>query len=258
MTVRKNNLILVYGLSIPIAFFVAFLVYWLGFRDNWDIDNFAQINIRCQAVHDAAAIIDKNKADLAYNELLRFIGEHPIRHDFIAEAVQTAREAQLQCTEEMRQLRKQIVLAKKSGYDAFRKGRSIDQTPEKNGDAWVFGWNVANTEKEEKKAEQRRQQAKEEQKIAWLAGEARAREPGGYYSSYEYKYDLETLGQFHEQLQTLSSPNARNMQLKFADALMYKMERDKYDTIATHVEGYAIYTEADWLLLWGLSKKYGW
>jgi len=100
-TSRSSSPILVYGISVCASFFAAFLIYYFVFHDSWDVDNFSHISSRCKAIHSAVAKHNDGEATQIYNELIQFIGEHEIKQGFIAETIQAAREAQLQCQREV-------------------------------------------------------------------------------------------------------------------------------------------------------------
>jgi len=92
MPLRKK-LALGFGLGIPAICFLMFITYWFGFRGTWEINNFSQITDRCEAINRAVAKPDDAEATRAYNELFRFIGDHQIKHDFVADHIQAAQEA---------------------------------------------------------------------------------------------------------------------------------------------------------------------
>ena len=82
-------------LLIPLAA-LAVIAIWFGFHDSWDIDNYSEISSKCQAVIDAAANFDDAEATRAYHELVEFIGENDINHDFITEKISDAQHAKSQ------------------------------------------------------------------------------------------------------------------------------------------------------------------
>jgi len=90
---NRGKLVLGFGIGFPTLLLLVFLTYWFGYRDNWDIDNFSRITTKCEAIDRAIAESNDYVAAQAYDELIQFIGDHQFKHEFVAERVQTTRDA---------------------------------------------------------------------------------------------------------------------------------------------------------------------
>ena len=93
MEEKDDNLVLKLGTGIPVLVFVAFLAYWFGLRDSWEVDNFSKIVDKAEAVNRAIAKSDDEEAARAYREFIEFIGDREIKETFMLERVAAVRKA---------------------------------------------------------------------------------------------------------------------------------------------------------------------
>ncbi|QDS97692.1 hypothetical protein [Adhaeretor mobilis] len=245
--------------AVVLVTLVALATYFAFFHDTWDIDNSSEISARSKAVIKAASEDNHPETARLHRELMDFIGDNEIHHDFIGEMIQDAIDAQSRVQE----LASQKVLADQAGFDAYNKGIPITKAPKQLKGVWIKAWKYARAVHREKQAEAERKEAKKRKlqsmKEAWYAGEAKAREKDGYYSSRQYDYDAETLQQFRLQLKELpKGGGVEALQLALIIGLGHKMEQDKYHSMSDHLRQYGVNNEAQWLELVELSSRLRW
>ena len=66
---RGDKLLLAWCCGVPAALLLVFLVYWFGFRDTWELDNYMRIVQQCDTVERAIAASDDAAAAEEYAEL---------------------------------------------------------------------------------------------------------------------------------------------------------------------------------------------
>ncbi len=103
----REKLILSIGLGVPALAFIVFLVYWFGFRDTWETDNFVLINDKCEAVLSAVRDGDDISAESAYLSLETLLGDREIERDSLIYSIKRARQAYVPVGDRLEILRKE-------------------------------------------------------------------------------------------------------------------------------------------------------
>ena len=130
---RRENLLLGYWLGIPAILFLLFIIYWFGFHDSWEIDNYSQIDKRCKAVLAAIQQSNDDAAEQAYTDLNIFIGERTFEHNWIAQRVDEVHQAYVPVNIRIKQARLEREareLAEKQREDLARAEKRIQKVRE--------------------------------------------------------------------------------------------------------------------------------
>jgi len=66
---RIDKIVLSASFGVPVTLIIACLVYWFGFHDTWEQDNYSQIEHRCAIIQTAVENDDDETVVMAYENL---------------------------------------------------------------------------------------------------------------------------------------------------------------------------------------------
>lgn len=106
MMPHSEGRLLGFGVGIPAVVFLLFKVYWFGIRDNWETDNYSAVAERCDAVFYSIQQANDEAAAQAFADLKRFVGQHSIKDEWLANRVEEVNSAFATVAERIEQVRR--------------------------------------------------------------------------------------------------------------------------------------------------------